>query len=550
LSSRFSQLVLSAASIAIVAIATISLAACEEKQPGRLLAQGLGRDVMAAPGGGSVAFFLDATHPDDRAVPQDLFIGDLWLADLHTQNAAVRVGSGVATIPGNTVYRPDGGAIAWLGSFRFHTGEGDLIATTIEGAATPRKLATSATTFAWAPRGDGLAWISQGRLFVSPHPFTSEALLPAVEGAQQFIWSPDGKSVAVRAPGRGRVVLLNAETGLQRELTGDSSDFLFASDGTLGILSRPITQDGGRVLHLGGNDAAEEPHADRRLSLLEPGKAELTPAGYATAFLFSPDAKQLLTLSTPGDRGESFGDLTRTQRGAAPTLANHNGQLLGQRVNEYRFGAKGDLLFLSGYDTRERGGTLMLAPASGAAPREIAKHVQTFQLSPIGDRVLYTVQNATKQDFKVELWTAELATDASGFGRAARKIDEGVYGYLLSPDGTTLFWKSRCAGSRACELLRAPIATTSEPTTLATLVAGFDFAPATGRLLISHPHKSAARAVDLTLQDGFGPRPEHAPDPFVTEADPSSRFLDAEGHHVLAPILSSHNPSVRVIELP
>jgi hypothetical protein len=212
LSSRFSQLVLSAASIAIVAIATISLAACEEKQPGRLLAQGLGRDVMAAPGGGSVAFFLDATHPDDRAVPQDLFIGDLWLADLHTQNAAVRVGSGVATIPGNTVYRPDGGAIAWLGSFRFHTGEGDLIATTIEGAATPRKLATSATTFAWAPRGDGLAWISQGRLFVSPHPFTSEALLPAVEGAQQFIWSPDGKSVAVRAPGRGRVVLLNAET--------------------------------------------------------------------------------------------------------------------------------------------------------------------------------------------------------------------------------------------------------------------------------------------------------------------------------------------------
>jgi hypothetical protein len=163
--------------------------------------------------------------------------------------------------------------------------------------------------------------------------------------------------------------------------------------------------------------------------------------------------------------------------------------------------------------------------------------------------VLYLTPVATRTDFKIELWTAELA-EQGGFARAPRKIDEGVYGYELSRDGTMLFWKASCIGSRSCNLYRAPVAVAAEPVKLATLVAGFDLAPETGRLLVSHPHQSAARAVDLTLQDGFGPPPEHAPQPFVTEVDPSSRFLDEGGHRVIAPRLTGHSASVRLIDLP
>jgi len=518
-------------SLATIAVATILLSGCEEKQPGRALAQGLGRDALVAPGGAAVAFFLDASHPDDRAVPADLFLGDLWLADVRGQAPAFKVAAGVATTPGNTVFRPDGAAIATLGSFRFHTGEGELWAASSAGA--PRKLADSAQSFAWAPRGEALAWIAQGRLLVAADPLGSAATLPPVDLAQSFSWSPDAQLLAVRTIGRGRIVLLDAKGGAQRELAAESSDFLFASDGALGVLSRPGPKGGDRDLLL----------FTPKSELFAGGAVEPRVIGRATSFGFSPDGQQLLLLSTDSARGEAFGDLSRVSRSGGPA------QALGEKVSEFRFAPKGDLLFLANYDTRARAGSLMLAPASGAAPREVARHVQSFQVAPAGDRVLYLVQSASKTDFKVELWTAELS-EHDGFSRAPRKIDDGVYGYLLSPDGSTLFWKSRCVGGRSCELLRAPIGVVAEPVVMSLLVAGFELAPASNRLLVAHPHKSAARAVDLTLQDAFAPPPEHPPEPFATEVDPSARFLDPAGKLVIAPFLKGHAASVRLIELP
>ena len=45
--------------VAACALVAALLSACEEKQPGRALAPGLGRDVVAAPDGRAVAFFGD-----------------------------------------------------------------------------------------------------------------------------------------------------------------------------------------------------------------------------------------------------------------------------------------------------------------------------------------------------------------------------------------------------------------------------------------------------------------------------------------------------------
>jgi hypothetical protein len=263
---------------------------------------------------------------------------------------------------------------------------------------------------------------------------------------------------------------------------------------------------------------------------------------------FARGGKELLLLSTESGTGDAFGTLSRVARAEGSAKA-WEPQTVAAKVSEWRFSSKGDLLVLSGYDVRSRSGTLQVAPAAGGPLREISKHVQSFQLSPAGDRVLYMVQVALRGDFKVELWTAELGVNE--FTKAPRKLDEGVYGFQLSNDGAHLFYKARCgSGSRNCSLFRTKLAASEEPVLISTAVAGFDLAPVGSKLLIAHPHRGAPKAVDLALQDAFAPPPENPPKPFVVEVDPGSRFLDPEGRRVIAPLLTGKRATVRVVETP
>ncbi len=295
---------------------------------------------------------------------------------------------------------------------------------------------------------------------------------------------------------------MEVRTARRREVTRASSDFAFGADGSLYVLGLPGAKGG-----------------DRPLSVLEAFDGKPREIGRATSFAVSD--RYVALLSTDRQPGEAFGALSRLPRsgGAAEPL--------GERVNEFRFAPSGDLLFLARYDGRARAGALAVA-APGKPPREIAQRVQSFTAQR--DRLLYLAQAPQKGDFKIELWTAPL--DGS---TPARKVDDGVYGYQLTPDLKQLFWKARCAGSaRSCSLFRAPADGSGAAQLLAADVAGFELSADGSRVLVQRPHRGAARAVDLVVLDaGAKPPADATVRPLATEVDPSSGFVDPRGRRLV-----------------
>ncbi len=489
--------------LALLAPLLLALA-CEEKPPGRKLASGMARVLTA--GAGAVAFIVDAAHPDDRGVPDDLLSGDLWAAPLD--GPARKIGAGVSTQTGSFAFAPKGDEIAFLAAWRFRAGEGELW--TASAGAGPVQIAPAASAFAWSPVEPALAFAAPGRLGLRRG---RESLSVPIEGLQAIGWSPDGKRVAARASAAagGKLWLIDAASGAKREVAPGTSDFAFAPDGALAALGPPAPKGGDRPLLLEGKDVAR-----------------------ATAFAFSPDGRDLALLSTARQPGEATGELYRLRRGGEP-------RLVGQKVSDWRFDASGDLLFLARYDLRARAGVLTVAPPEGAA-REIASKVQGFMAQ--GPRVLYLVQAPQKGDFKIELWAAELES-----ATPPRKIDEGVYGWQVSRDGATLYYKARCAGGpRSCSLLRQPLLEAGPPTFLAAYLAGFNLSADGSRILVQQPHRGSTRAVDLAVIPATGVPPERLK-VLVEEADPGSRFADAQGKRLLFATLAAGKAGVYVVEV-
>ena len=480
------------------------LFACADKAPGRKLASGIAQRLTVRDG--AVAFLVDAAHPDDRAVPEDLLAGDLWVASAGG-GAARKAGSGVSSQPGMFAFSSKG-EVAFLASWRFRAGEGELW--TAAPGADPVQVARAARAFAWSPSG-ALAWVAQNQLGLRTEGGTRTV---AIEGLQNIGWSPDGKQVAARASASsgGKLFLVGAASGAPREVAPGTSDFAFSPDGALAALGPPPPKGGDRPLLLDGKEIAR-----------------------ATAFAFSPDGKELALLSTVRQPGEATGDLYRLSRaGGAP-------QRIGEKVSDWRWSPSGDLLCLSRYDLRARAGVLTVSTA-GAAPREVAPKVQSFVTSAGSRRILYLVQSPQKGDYKIELWGVDLAA-----ATPPHKIDDGVYGWELS--GDTLFYKARCAGGpRSCSLLRTGFAAGGPPTFLSANVAGFDLSQDGSRILLQQPHRGATRAVDLAVIAAQGaPAPVK---PFVEEADASSQFADAQGRRVVYALLAAGRGGVYLADIP
>jgi len=470
--------------------------ACTQAPPGRKLASGVARGLIARDG--AVAFLLDATHPDDRGVPDDLLAGDLWLDD-------AKVGSGVSAQDGAYAFSPRGGELAFLARWRFRDGEGELW-TAAPGVA-PRLVAHAARAFAWSPHGE-LAFAGRDVLGIGGKTVALSAL-------QAISWSPDGRRVAARtsAASGGTLWTIDPLSGTAQKIAVATSDFAFASDGALAALGPPPPKGGDRPLLVDGR-----------------------PIATATAFAFSPDGRELALFSTEKQPGEAAGDLYRMPRsGGLPRLA-------ATRVIDWRWGAGGDLLCLARYDLRARAGTLTAIGPGGAA-REIAAKVQSF--SVFGRRLLYVVQAPQKGDFKLELWGIDLAAPRG----EPHRLDEGVYGWALSPDGATLYYKARCAGgSRSCSLLRAPFSG-GAPELLAANVAGFDLSRDGMRILVQQPHRGAPRAVGVAVISAAG-SPMDRLKPLAEEVDPTSRFADDAGKHVVYAIVAAGRSGVFLADVP
>jgi hypothetical protein len=511
---------LAAAALGALVAASFA-AACKKNGPqGKLLAAGLARDVTVGRGGGLVSFIQRASHPDDRGVPDDLMLGDLLLAPGSGESGAQHIGAGVPTLAGGRAFSPRGEWLAFLARWRFRAGEGELWMA--DASAAPRKVADGVSTMSWAPSGSLLAFVAHGRLELVDA--SKDRLAPSapLDSVQTFAWAPGGDRVAARAPGAtgGRVALVEVPGGRVREVAKTSSDFSFGPDGALYVLG-PAPAKGG----------------DRRLSVVDSFDSRPREIGRATSVAASK--QYVAVLSTDRQPGEAFGALSRLPRtGGAP-------EPLGDRVSEFRFAPGGQLLFLGRFDGRARAGALTIA-APGQPARELAQRVQSFSVQ--GDRVLYIAQAPQKGDFKIELWTVPLDGSAP-----PRKVDDGVYGYQLTPDSKRLFWKARCAGgARSCSLFRGPPDASAPAELVAVNVAGFDLSEDGGRVLVQQPHRGAPRAVDLAVVDaGARPPPEGSVKTLATEVDPSSRFADAAGRRVVyAAIGSAAQAGVYLLDAP
>jgi hypothetical protein len=473
---------------------TLLCLACTKAPPGRKLASGIARGLLARDG--AVAFLLDAAHPDEAGVPDDLLAGDLWLD-------ARKVGAGVSTQEGAYVFAPDGAQLAWLARWRFRQGMGELWVAS--PASEPRRLALRARSFAWSKSGV-LGWVGEDRVGIGERTV-------ALAGVQAVQWSLDGKRLAARASAAagGKLWVVEGGTLSAREVALGTSDFAFGAGGALAALGPPPPGGGDRPLLVDGARVAA-----------------------ATAFVFSPDGKELALLSTSAHPGEASGQLFRLPR------AGGKPQLVGSRVADWRWDTAGDLLCLARYDLRARAGTLTVS-RPGEAPREIAARVQGF--SAFGRRVLYLAQAPLKGDYRLELWAVDLEAQAP----APRKIDEGVYGWQLS--GGAVYYKARCAGGpRTCSLLRAAF-DGGAAEQLAPEVAGFELSTDGSRILVQRPHRGAPRSVDLAVVPAAG-APRKDPKFFVEEADPSSLFADGAGKRVAYAVIAAGKGGVFLADVP
>lgn len=481
--------------------------ACEDKPKGRRLASGIAQRLTVA--GGAVAFLLDARRPDDRGVPDDLLLGDLYTARLDGE--AVKAGSGVSNAPGAFAFSKDGGAVAFLSGYRFREGTGELRAAR-PGAASS-VVAKVASTFSWSPAGEVLAYVSPAGLGLWRE--GASRTVP-IEGVQSFAWSPDGRRVAARAAAAagGKLYLVDAETGASREVAQATTDFAFSPDGALAVLGPPPPKGGDRPLLLATDGA--------------PAKT----IGKATSIAFSPTGAELALFSTARQPGDPIGDLSRLPRGGTAPAG------VGERVSDFRYAKDGTLVFLAKYELRSRSGALTVA-AQGQAPRELAPKVQSFLVE--GARLFWLVPVAKKDDFRIELWTASLPAGEP------RRVDEGVYGWQLAQDGKSLYYKARCAGGpRSCSLFRLDLDAATAPALLASDVAGFELSGDASRVLLERPHRGAVRAVDLASL-GTSASAREEPKPFALEADAGPRLA---GRSVLYATVTAGKGGVFVAELP
>jgi hypothetical protein len=490
--------------------------ACSKGPPGRKLASGIARDVSISPGGEMLSFLMGVAHPADPGLPEDLLLGDLHVARVAS-GEATQVGPAVPNLRSARAYDASGTSLAFLARYRYRDGEGDLRVS--DGTGNVRTVAEGVSSFAWAASGKMLAFVAGGRLRALDVSQEGTAPTVALDGVQTFAWAPSGTRLAARSPGSsgGRVELFDVATGRTREAAKASSDLSFGPDGTLYVLG-----------------AAAEKGGDRPLVAIASFDAKVLEVGRATSFAVSAQGDMAL-LSTDKNPGAAFGTLLRRAREGAP-------RVVGEHVSEYRFTPRGDLLYLAGYDLRARAGTLAVAMLAGGT-REIARKVQSFSIA--SDRVLYIVQHPEKGDFRIELWTADLTSQS-----APRRIEDGVYGYELGPDGATLFYKALCAGGpRSCSLYRAPIDGSRPAQMVAPSLAGFELSKDGKRLLLAVPHRGAARAVDLSVVQADQSATVNQK-PFVEEVDPTAAFADGKGNRAVYAALASGRAGVYVVDLP
>jgi hypothetical protein len=522
---------LRAARAAVAACAAIVAAACTggkdaaTKGLGRPVHEGPVRALSASPDGAWLAFLDGCADVRGQALPPQTASCELRVV-AAAGGAPRRIASAVTTLPDAVGWTPSGGLVA-LASYEVPTASGALVAW---DGGEPRTLAGSGVTFhGVGPRGE-VGWVERGRLRLLLPGDAAPRDVAGADGVASFDVSP----AAPEACGAGALpVRLFARRAYAAggELLAAGCDLREARPFDKGqVGDYGFSRSAGAFAYMvQGRDGAE-------LKLVAAGAAPATVGRGAQTFAFAADGRALAFVAdvVPGKQGNLY--LAAPGRPAA---------LLAREVGELRWAARAPrLAWLEKYDPRLRGGTLG-AGGPGLAPRTLAPNVSDFDLSPDGEHVAF-LQHTSRGGYSVDLAVAHLSAAA---GAKPAAVAQGVFGFAFSPDGTWLYYRTRCVrNAEACDLERVPSsgpAPGAAPERIAEGVKSFEFDPRDpGRLLVTWQRKDMV-ALDVAVWQGGK----------LTSVDTavlpgSARFLGPDSRRLAYVVAAPKRQGVYVAELP
>lgn len=489
---------------------------------GRLLAEGPAREVIAAPGGGAVAWLADPQLARDKGVnaSDQVYVGTARLAQA-SGGPSVTLGGGVATLPGTFFFSPTGTHAGALTGWSFPQQRGTLVVADAKRGES-RKVAEGVSFFAFSPDGRLVGYVADRTLRVEPvDGGESTEIAP---NASTFEFAPDGRTLVVRrrAVGGGGE-LLRVDLARPKEaqiLAGEVADYAFSVDGKR-IAFTARNERGGTDLFVSENGAK--------------------PVRVGTGvplFRFSPDGRHLAFLGDVTPQ-KQFGDLYLLAAGAAQPAK------IGTTVTEFSFDATSHRIgWLDKYSPQSRGGNLTWADlAAEPQAHEVEKNVPSFAWSHRGDALAFA-HRVTSPAFSIDLALVRIGKDP-----APVKIGRGVFGYSFSADDAQVLFRTECTrNARSCDLHAVSVAAPTEPARkLATGIYTYEPDPDDASLLMLTYARTDADALDLAAVPADGSAPPRTLDRMVAFG---TRFVGGSDDRIAYAVIDPQRLGVYVADAP
>lgn len=499
---------------------------------GRSVHDGPVRALAASPDGRTLAF-LDGCQEvrGARFLPPRTARCDLRAVPA-AGGAEVKIAAGVTTLPQGVSWRPDGKALAAMADYDHAAAAATLV---VWDGGAPRKLADG-VTFLGFGANDELGFVAGGALAVLLPGDVAPRALAGGDRIASFDVSPldpaacgGGARTATRLVARRAQVaggeLLRAGCALDRLEAverGEVADYGFSRQGR-SLAYTVIARDGTSL----------------RWAPAVAGAAPRPIAKGVRAFAFGPDGTSLAYVANaaPGKQGDLHYGLPGKERWKDVELARD--------VGEFRWAAQRPrLAWLERYDPRVRTGTLGVGGEDLPA-RTIAQRVSDLDLTGDGRSVAF-LQHTARGGYSVDLGLAQLDPASA---TTARTVATGVFGFAFSPDGSWLYYRTRCIrNAEACDLERIPaggLAPGAAPERIAEGVKSFEFDPRDpGRLLLGWQRPDLV-ALDIGVwEQGRVTRVDAAVLPG------SAQFLAPDSRRLAYVVVAPRREGVYVADLP
>lgn len=506
-------------------VLVLAVAGCNPAKPppyqgkGRVVAEGPAREVIAAPGGGAIAWLAEPAQAKERGIhaPDHIYVGR---ATFYAGGDPVVLGEGVATITGTFFFSPTGGHVGALTGWAFDKGEGTLVVgSTRDGKV--RRVAPRVSFFAFSRDGKWLGYVSEGNLRVEPAD-GGEAKEISKEVAT-FEFSPDGRKLLARkrSLAGGHLLLADLDANeAPRVLAARVNEYNWAADGER-IAFSARSEEGSNDLFLvtGG------------------GKPRQIGKG-VPSFAFSSSGKHLAFLGDTSPR-KQFGDLFLLGEGAAEP------EKIGETVTEFSFSANEErIAWLDRYRAENRGGTLKWKAIGGEEADELASNVPSFIWSPDGTALAY-IQRVHQPVFSIDLFLAKVG----GAEAQIFSIAKGVFGYSFTKDGERLFLRTECVRSgRVCELYSVEV---DEPASTVKKIAGrihtYELDPIDESVLMLTYARVDGEALDVGVAPADGSAGAIMLDRMVV---PGTKLLGGSAPRIAYAVLERDRMGVYVADVP